>query len=82
MDEFTVDFGIGPWERESTYRILTDQSCRLARIQGFTLKNRCLKELCLNVFSFVVWDCSSKGIMSQVLCLILLNHIQVMKSGR
>jgi hypothetical protein len=35
-----------------------------------------------NVFSFVVWDCSSKGIMSQVLCLILLNHIQVMKSGR
>ncbi|KAJ6952689.1 hypothetical protein NC653_041736 [Populus alba x Populus x berolinensis] len=82
MDEFTVEFGIGPWERESTYRILTDQSCRLARIQGFTLQNRCLKELCLNVFSFVVWDCSSKGTMSQVLCLTLLNHIQVTKSGR
>lgn len=47
MDEFNDDFGIVPWERESTYRILTDQSCRLARIHGISPQNKYLKELCL-----------------------------------
>ncbi|KAJ6433462.1 hypothetical protein OIU84_017201 [Salix udensis] len=47
MDEFNDDFGFVPWERESTYRVLTDQSCRLARIQGITQQNNYLKELCL-----------------------------------
>ena len=47
MDEFNDDFGFVPWERESTYRVLTDHSCRLARIQGITQQNNYLKELCL-----------------------------------
>jgi len=47
MDDFNDDFGIVPWERESTNRILTDQSCRLARIHGISPQNKYLKELCL-----------------------------------
>ncbi|KAL6553956.1 Mannan endo-1,4-beta-mannosidase 2 [Orobanche minor] len=34
MEEFNDDFGIVPWKRQSTYKIFTEQSCRLARIQG------------------------------------------------
>lgn len=34
MEQFNDEFGIVPWKRESTYRLFTDQSCRLARIQG------------------------------------------------
>jgi hypothetical protein len=68
----------------------------LARIHGISPQNKYLKELCLQrqwnlmvqflwggyEFSFVVWDCSSKGFRSQVLYHILLNYIQVMKAGR
>ncbi|KAJ8749371.1 hypothetical protein K2173_018860 [Erythroxylum novogranatense] len=47
MEEFNDDFGIVPWERPSTYKLLTEQSCRLARIKGVIQQNRNLKELCL-----------------------------------
>lgn len=47
MEEFNDEFGVVAWERPSTYRLLTEQSCRLARIQGIDQQNRGLKELCL-----------------------------------
>ncbi|KAJ4823104.1 Mannan endo-1,4-beta-mannosidase 2 [Turnera subulata] len=47
MEEFNDDFGIVPWERQSTYKILTEQSCRMARINGNAQRNLNLKELCL-----------------------------------
>ncbi|XXG90373.1 hypothetical protein AAC387_Pa12g2155 [Persea americana] len=47
MDEFNDDYGIVPWERPSMYRLITEQSCRLAALrQGHDqLKGR-WKELC------------------------------------
>lgn len=47
MEESNDDFGIVPWETVSTYSILTEQSCRLARINGIAHQNQYLKELCL-----------------------------------
>lgn len=47
MEEFNDDFGIVPWERPSTYRYFTDQSCRLARLRGIHRQNQILRELCL-----------------------------------
>ncbi|XP_002517909.2 mannan endo-1,4-beta-mannosidase 2 [Ricinus communis] len=47
MEEFNDDFGIVPWERPSTYRFLTEQSCKLARIQGDPRPNQYFKDLCL-----------------------------------
>ncbi|KAL8228530.1 hypothetical protein R6Q57_016116 [Mikania cordata] len=32
MDEFNDDFGIVPWKRDTTYRIITRHTCRLAKI--------------------------------------------------
>ncbi|KAL8512056.1 hypothetical protein ACS0TY_018496 [Phlomoides rotata] len=34
MEESNDEFGIIPWKRQSTYQLFTDQSCRLARVQG------------------------------------------------
>ncbi|KAK4398054.1 Mannan endo-1,4-beta-mannosidase 5 [Sesamum angolense] len=34
MEDFNDDFGIIPWKRPSTYKLFTEQSCRLARVQG------------------------------------------------
>uniref|UniRef100_A0A2P2IX02 mannan endo-1,4-beta-mannosidase n=1 Tax=Rhizophora mucronata TaxID=61149 RepID=A0A2P2IX02_RHIMU len=48
MEESNDDFGIVPWERPSIYKLLTKQSCRLARLGGFIQENRNLKELCLD----------------------------------
>lgn len=33
MEEYNDDYGIVPWERPSTYRLITQQSCRLAAIR-------------------------------------------------
>ncbi|KAF9590036.1 hypothetical protein IFM89_030186, partial [Coptis chinensis] len=33
MQEYNDDFGIVPWERPSTYRLVTEQSCKLASVQ-------------------------------------------------
>lgn len=34
MDEFNDDFGIVPWKRAETYRIINQHTCRLAKIHG------------------------------------------------
>ncbi|XP_016469865.1 mannan endo-1,4-beta-mannosidase 2 [Nicotiana tabacum] len=47
MERFNDEYGIVPWENPSTYRLITDQSCRLAKVQGLLstqvehLKNFC-----------------------------------------
>lgn len=46
MEEFNDEFGIVPWERLSTYRLFTEQSCKLARLHGIPPQNQNLKELC------------------------------------
>ncbi|KAL2457957.1 Mannan endo-beta-1 [Forsythia ovata] len=47
MEKYNDDFGIVPWERPSTYRLFTEQSCRLARIQGaLPSQKEHLKKLC------------------------------------
>ncbi|EPS70897.1 mannan endo-1,4-beta-mannosidase 2 [Genlisea aurea] len=47
MEEFNDDFGIVPWERQSTYKLFAEQSCRLARIQGaLPSQLRHLRKLC------------------------------------
>ncbi|XP_022870445.1 mannan endo-1,4-beta-mannosidase 2-like isoform X1 [Olea europaea var. sylvestris] len=47
MEEFNDDFGIVPWKRPSTYKLFTEQSCRLARIQGvLPSQKEHLKKLC------------------------------------
>lgn len=48
MERYNDDFGIVPWERSSTYRLITEHSCRLAGLQdGMIEQNANLKELCL-----------------------------------
>lgn len=34
MELYNDDFGIVPWERPSTYQLIIEQSCRLARVHG------------------------------------------------
>lgn len=34
MERFNDEYGIVPWENPSTYRLITEQSCRLAKVQG------------------------------------------------
>lgn len=34
MEDSNDDFGIIPWKRQSTYQLFTEQSCKLARVQG------------------------------------------------
>lgn len=47
MEDFNDDFCMIPWETPSIYKIVTDQSCRLGRVQGITHQNKYLKELCV-----------------------------------
>nr|AYP70955.1 beta-mannosidase 2 [Actinidia deliciosa] len=48
MEDYNDDFGIVPWERPSTYRLITEQTCRLAAVQGVLPSQKDhLKELCL-----------------------------------
>lgn len=46
MEEFNDDFGMVPWERAATYKLITEQSCRLTKLPGSVQQNRNLKELC------------------------------------
>ncbi|PIA35283.1 hypothetical protein AQUCO_03600154v1 [Aquilegia coerulea] len=47
MQEYNDDFGIVPWERPSTFRLITEQSCRLAAVQqGQGQLNKMANELC------------------------------------
>ncbi|CAL1394072.1 unnamed protein product [Linum trigynum] len=47
MDESNDDFGIVPWQRASTYKLITEQSCKLAKLRGAIEESQNLKELCL-----------------------------------
>ncbi|KAM4103887.1 hypothetical protein ACJW30_06G112700 [Castanea mollissima] len=47
MEEYNDDFGIVPWERRPTYILITEQSCKLARIRGLNQLKGYLKDLCL-----------------------------------
>lgn len=46
MDDFNDEFGIVPWERVPTYNLFIGQSCRLAKVHGWTQKDANLRELC------------------------------------
>ncbi|KAL1821655.1 hypothetical protein ACET3Z_016524 [Daucus carota] len=47
MEEYNDEFGIVPWERRSTYKLITEQSCRLARIGGaLPWQSEYLKKVC------------------------------------
>lgn len=47
MEEYNDDFGIVPWERPSTYQLITEHSCRLARLHGaLPTQKEYLKSLC------------------------------------
>ncbi|XP_059660931.1 mannan endo-1,4-beta-mannosidase 2-like [Cornus florida] len=48
MEEYNDDFGVVPWERPSTYQLITGHSCRIAAIQGALVSQKThLKKLCL-----------------------------------
>lgn len=47
MEDFNDDFGIVPWKRASTYRIITRHTCRLAKIHGVGMMiTRNMKNIC------------------------------------
>ncbi|XP_044502965.1 mannan endo-1,4-beta-mannosidase 2-like [Mangifera indica] len=46
MEEYNDDFGFVPWEKPSLYKLVTEQSCRLAEIHGLIQYNANLKVLC------------------------------------
>lgn len=46
MEESSDDFGIVPWDTPSIYRLIIEQSCRLARIGGDPQQLRALKYVC------------------------------------
>lgn len=48
MEEFNDEFGIVPWERPSTYKLITEQSCRLAQLGVMPSQNGQLRKLCLH----------------------------------
>ncbi|GAA0155367.1 hypothetical protein Leryth_005976 [Lithospermum erythrorhizon] len=50
MEEYNDDFGIVPWQRPSTYKLLTAQSCRLVILQGMLhTQGEYLKQLCSRI---------------------------------
>nr|GMD85962.1 mannan endo-1,4-beta-mannosidase 2-like [Ipomoea batatas] len=47
MEEYNDDFGIVPWERPSTYQLITEHSCRLAKLHcALSTQKVYLKSLC------------------------------------
>ncbi|WZZ02531.1 hypothetical protein YC2023_088452 [Brassica napus] len=46
MEGFNDDFGIVPWEKKSIQRLMTEQSCRLARVTGRHLQDKKSREIC------------------------------------
>lgn len=48
MQEYNDEFGIVPWESPATYKLITEHSCRLARLHGaLSTQKEHLKQLCL-----------------------------------
>ncbi|XP_068639061.1 mannan endo-1,4-beta-mannosidase 2-like [Aristolochia californica] len=47
MEEYGDDFSIVPWEREETFKLITQQSCRLASLrQGKDPSKQTMEEMC------------------------------------
>lgn len=47
MEDYNDEFGIVPWARPSTYKLITEQSCRVVQTQGVLLwQTNYLKQLC------------------------------------
>ncbi|GAB4824924.1 Mannan endo-1,4-beta-mannosidase 2 [Ancistrocladus abbreviatus] len=46
MEEYNDDFGLVPWQRQSTLKLMTEQSCRLALLRGRSYLTGTLKKLC------------------------------------
>lgn len=47
VEEYNDEFGIVPWEIPSTYKLITKQSCGVARTRGVMLwQTEHLKQLC------------------------------------
>ncbi|KAL9244501.1 hypothetical protein vseg_018272 [Gypsophila vaccaria] len=46
MEDYNDDFGIIPWKLQSTYNVMVEQSCRLARLRGPSTVNRKLVDVC------------------------------------
>ncbi|XP_074276104.1 mannan endo-1,4-beta-mannosidase 2-like [Silene latifolia] len=46
MEEYNDDFGVIPWELESTYSVMVEQSCRLARLRGSSSLKGSLIDMC------------------------------------
>ena len=47
MEDYNDDFGIVPWKRGSTYQIITEHSCRLAKAHGtIASEKENLKQIC------------------------------------
>ncbi|XP_077251051.1 mannan endo-1,4-beta-mannosidase 2-like isoform X1 [Tasmannia lanceolata] len=40
MEEYNDDFGIVPWERSATFKLITEQSCQLAAIRNGLVKSK------------------------------------------
>lgn len=49
MEDFHDDFGMIPWEKKSTFDLITGQSCRLALLHGHSDLKGNLKYLCQRV---------------------------------
>ncbi|KAL9243812.1 hypothetical protein vseg_017654 [Gypsophila vaccaria] len=47
MEKYNDDFGIIPWELQSTYNVIVEQSCRLARLRGPSDLKGSLRDACL-----------------------------------
>ncbi|KAK4777429.1 hypothetical protein SAY87_017616 [Trapa incisa] len=48
MEDYNDDFGMFPWDRPSMDRIITEHSCRLAKLGGSAQMKGYLKDLCLH----------------------------------
>ncbi|KAK9676823.1 hypothetical protein RND81_11G103700 [Saponaria officinalis] len=46
MEDYNDDFGVIPWELESTYNIMVEQSCKLAGLHGSSSLSRRLGDVC------------------------------------
>ena len=46
MEEFSDEYGMVPLESSSTHSLFIEQSCRLARVKGWTQHDARFKEIC------------------------------------
>lgn len=46
MVAYSDDFGVVPWERAATHRLIIQQSCRLGKLQGLNQQDADFRRLC------------------------------------